>query len=123
MLRVLYYNNCESSRNAVRFLKKELVRADYIDIVSNPPSVEVLRLVYELSGHNLKKMFNTSGQAYSAMNLKEAISAMTPEQAFELMSANGKLIKRPILLASGDCCIGFDAQRWLAIAIKENMIS
>ncbi|GAB1430779.1 arsenate reductase family protein [Ignavibacteria bacterium] len=123
MLKVFYYANCESCKNAIRFFKKELVRADYIEIIENPPSVEVLRIIYELSGRDLKKMFNTTGRAYSAMNLKNKMPSMTAEQAFALMSANGKLIKRPILLASDDCIIGFDTQKWLVLAIKEEMNS
>lgn len=123
MLKVFYYNNCESCKEAIRFFKKELIRADFIELTENPPSVELLRKIHELSRSDLKKMFNTTGRAYSSMNLKSKIDSLTNEQAFALMSANGKLIKRPILLATVGCVIGFDAQKWLSLAIEEDLNS
>ena len=55
----------------------------------------------------LKKFFNTSGKLYKEMNLKEKLPAMSEEEQLELLSSNGMLIKRPLLISDKGVCVGF----------------
>ena len=61
----------------------------------------------ELSGLETKKFFNTSGVLYKEMNLKDKIKDMSREEAAELLSSNGMLVKRPILVKDGKVLVGF----------------
>ena len=68
----------------------------------------------ESRGGSLRSLFNSSGQDYRALNLKDQLSAMSRDEAFTLLSANGNLVKRPFAIDSdaGIFLIGFDEAEW-----------
>ena len=47
------------------------------------------------------KLFNTSGQAYRALGLKDKVDALTVDEAADLLASDGMLIKRPVLVKDG----------------------
>lgn len=57
-------------------------------------------------------IFNTSGQDYRALNLKESLPTMPESEALALLTTNGNLIKRPFLVSSDFAMAGFDPQKW-----------
>ncbi len=123
MLKLLHYRKCSTCKKAIQFIKKELIRADYIDIVENPLGIDTIRSIYEHCGRSIKELLNTSGKTYHSLPNKDELQAMPIEHLFEFLSANGKLIKRPILLGNSGCCIGFNEKEWLALAIQDEMNS
>nr|WGD75470.1 hypothetical protein P5631_18090 [Bacillus subtilis] len=48
-----------------------------------PPSKEELKALYEKSGLDLKKFFNTSGMKYRELNLKEKLYHMSEDEQLE----------------------------------------
>ena len=70
-----------------------------------------------LSGE-LRKLFNTSGQDYRAMNLKETLPGMSVSDAFELLAQNGNLVKRPFLLTSETGTVGFKEEIWANLRLS-----
>lgn len=60
----------------------------------------------------LRRLFNTSGQDYRAMGLKDKLTTLHSDRAIELLAANGNLIKRPFLLGTGFGLVGFDPETW-----------
>ncbi|MDY5974839.1 ArsC/Spx/MgsR family protein, partial [Streptococcus hyovaginalis] len=50
------------------------------------------------SGLDLKKFFNTSGNSYRELDLKDKFDSLAVDEALELLSKDGMLIKRPILI-------------------------
>ena len=82
------------------------------DIVAAPPSKAVLKKAYKLSGLPLSKLFNTSGQSYRNGGFKEKLKTMSDEQAFVALAADGKLIKRPLLIGDGFALTGFREDEW-----------
>lgn len=95
------YPKCTTCRAA----KKELVslgmKFEAIDIKTNPPQVEILRELLENSPLDLKKFFNTSGQSYRALGLKDKFDSLSVDEALALLASDGMLIKRPILIKDG----------------------
>lgn len=95
------YPKCTTCKRA----KKELdqLGLDYqaIDIKENPPQVSILRDLLENSDIKLKQLFNTSGNSYRQLGLKDKFDSLTVDQALELLAADGMLIKRPILVKDG----------------------
>ncbi|MCY0530577.1 Spx/MgsR family RNA polymerase-binding regulatory protein, partial [Klebsiella pneumoniae] len=72
-----------------------------IDIKSTPPSAEELKAWMEATGLELKKYFNTSGNSYRELGLKDKFDSLSLEQALNLLANDGMLIKRPLLIQDG----------------------
>ncbi|MDQ8768060.1 ArsC/Spx/MgsR family protein, partial [Streptococcus ruminantium] len=66
-----------------------------IDIKATPPSVDQLKTWMEATGLELKKYFNTSGNSYRQLGLKDRFGSLTLEEALSLLANDGMLIKRP----------------------------
>ncbi|PZE20370.1 arsenate reductase family protein [Paenibacillus xerothermodurans] len=101
------YPQCGTCRNAMKWLKQKGLNVEAIHIFDNPPSAEQLQKMIEQSGLEIKKWFNTSGEVYKAMNLKDKLPEMTDEQKIELLAANGRLIKRPIVTDGTKVTVGY----------------
>jgi arsenate reductase (glutaredoxin) len=114
MLAVYQYPKCSTCRNALRWLTAQSVPFESIDIVSAPPSVELLEQVLEQSGLPVTRLFNTSGQSYRDGNYKERLKQMSRAEALAALAADGKLIKRPLVLGEALALVGFDASAYEA---------
>ncbi|MBE6050472.1 MAG: arsenate reductase family protein [Clostridium sp.] len=77
------------------------------DIVKETPTQEELVNLINRSGLEIKKFFNTSGKLYKEMNLKDKIKDMNIVEAAKILSSNGMLIKRPMLLSDDFVILGF----------------
>ena len=87
---------------------------EYADrhIVDENPSYEELKNWYQKSGLPLKKFFNTSGLLYKEMNLKDKLPGMSEEEMLQLLSTNGMLVKRPLVVADDVILTGFKEADW-----------
>ena len=100
------YNKCGTCRKAKKILDAYKVSYDEIDITETPPPKSVLKKAIKLKG--MKKLFNTSGEQYKKLRIKDKIGDMTEVQAIELLSINGRLVKRPIVVDGNRITVGFD---------------
>ena len=100
------YNKCGTCRKAKKILYAYKVSYDEIDITETPPPKSVLKKAIKLKG--MKKLFNTSGEQYKKLRIKDKIGDMTEVQAIELLSSNGRLVKRPIVVDGNRITVGFD---------------
>lgn len=114
--KIYEYATCSTCKNALKFLDAKKVSYDKIPIVENPPSMADLKKMIgylEKEGKSFKNLFNTSGVLYREMGIAEKLkNGMTETQALELLSQNGKLIKRPFLLTSNGGSVGFKEEAW-----------
>ena len=76
------------------------------------PTYEELKAWYEASGLPLKKFFNTSGLLYKEMQLKDKLPAMSEDEMIELLSTNGMLVKRPLIIGEDFVLVGFKEAEW-----------
>mgnify|MGYP000648674704 CR=1 FL=1 len=113
-MKIYTYTKCSSCRKATKWLKEQNLDFEEIPIRETPPSVDELRTMLEYVG-DLKKLFNTSGQDYRALGMKDKLPSMSNEEAFECLAANGNLVKRPFLLAEGKGTTGFKEETWAAL--------
>ncbi|WP_421448656.1 arsenate reductase family protein [Streptococcus suis] len=95
------YPKCSTCRAAKAELKSLGLEFEAIDIKSTPPSAEVLKAWMEATGLELKKYFNTSGNSYRELGLKDKFDSLSLEQALNLLANDGMLIKRPLLIQDG----------------------
>ncbi len=109
---VLCYPRCGTCKKALKWLEDNGLEYEYRHIVENNPTRDELKDWYERSGLPLKKFFNTSGLKYKELNLKDRIPEMTEDEIFDLLSTDGMLVKRPILLAGDKVLVGFKVEEW-----------
>jgi arsenate reductase (glutaredoxin) len=107
-LRVYHYPQCSTCKKALKWLSSHEVSVDLIDIVKQPPSKRELREALASAGVPLKKLFNTSGASYREGKFGERLATMSEAEALDALAADGKLIKRPLLLGKGFALVGFD---------------
>ncbi|NLY79329.1 MAG: arsenate reductase family protein, partial [Lysinibacillus sp.] len=81
-------------------------------IVEQAPTKEELKTYWEKSGLPLKKFFNTSGQRYRALGLKDKLSTMSEDEQLELLASDGMLIKRPIVTDGEKVTLGFKEEEF-----------
>jgi arsenate reductase (glutaredoxin) len=112
-----WYPKCGTCRNAKKWLDSKDLEYKEVHIVENPPSKAELEDLYKKSGLELKKFFNTSGQKYRELGLKDKIKTASDSELLELLASDGMLIKRPLLTNGEQVTVGFkeDAyeQAWL----------
>ena len=106
------YPKCTTCKKAQKWLDDNSVDYTLRYIKSDNPTYEELKEWYNLSGLSLKKFFNTSGLLYKSMNLKEKLSEMSEEDMLKLLSTDGMLVKRPILVVGDNVLVGFKEAEW-----------
>ena len=108
MIKFYGYKRCSTSRKAEKWLQDHNVKYDFQDLVEQPPKKE--DLIDWMTAHQdrgLRYFFNTSGQNYRKAHLKDKVADMTIDEAAELMSHDGKLIKRPLIVDGDKLTCGF----------------
>lgn len=106
------YPKCSTCAKAKKFLDENQVSYDIRDIKEDNPSKEELKQWHEKSGLDIKKFFNTSGQVYRKLGLKDKLKDMSLEEKYDLLSTDGMLVKRPILVKGDMVRVGFKEDLW-----------
>lgn len=107
MITYYAYPKCTTCRKAKSWLEQNDVEYSEVHIAENPPTKELLAEIYQASGLELKKFFNTSGLVYRSLSLKDKLSDMTEEQQLDLLASDGMLIKRPLAWDGKRVTLGF----------------
>lgn len=111
-LKIYAYANCGTCRKALQFLAAKGVDYRLIPIREQPPSRAELRRMLHIYGGNIRKLFNTSGQDYQKLNLKERLARLSADEAIDLLAGNGNLVKRPFVLTEKCGRVGFKKEAW-----------
>lgn len=102
------YKKCATCRKAEQYLKQKELPYEFIEITEHPPSANQLAKIAELSDVAPKKMFNTSGEQYRLLKIKEQLPTLTDPEILNLLEINGRLIKRPLLTDGKRATVGFN---------------
>ena len=108
----LCYPKCSTCKKAQAWLEAHGLSYTLRDIQTARPTLEELRQWHAQSGLPLKRFFNTSGQQYRALGLKDKLPQMSEDEQFALLSTDGMLVKRPILVGDGFVLVGFREAEW-----------
>lgn len=114
-MQFIEYPKCSTCKNAKKILEERKISFVDRNIVTDTPRQEELRLWQQKFKIPIKKFFNTSGLKYKELNLKEKLSNMSDDEKIELLSSNGMLIKRPLLVDDNFILIGFKEDEWSEI--------
>ena len=109
---VLCYTKCGTCRKALAWLDARGVSYENRPIKEQNPTADELRQWIALSGLDTRKFFNTSGLLYKELQLKDKLPHMSAEEQIELLSSDGMLVKRPLLIGDGFVLVGFKESEW-----------
>lgn len=110
--KIYQYKKCSTCVKAVKFLTAKKAVFKDIPIVDTPPTKTELKKMLKAYDGEIKKLFNTSGVQYRELNMKDKLPNMKDSDAIELLSGNGKLIKRPFLITPKGMAVGFKEDEW-----------
>lgn len=111
-MQFICYPKCSTCQKTKKWLDGHTIEYTERHIVEDNPNFEELKEWYEKSGLALKKFFNTSGLIYKEMKLKDKLPTMTEEEQLQLLSTNGMLVKRPLLIGDDIVLVGFKEAEW-----------
>lgn len=106
-LKFYWYPKCGTCRKAKKWLDENGLPYEEIHIVETPPTRDELADLYKKSGLDIKKFFNTSGQKYREMGLKDRVKEASEDELLDLLASDGMLIKRPIVTDGNKVTVGF----------------
>ena len=112
MLKYICYPKCTTCVKAKKWLDDNNIEYDLRDIKLDNPTLEELTEWYKKSGLPLKKFFNTSGLLYKSLDLKNKLPQMSEDEMLDLLSTDGMLVKRPILIGEDFVLVGFKEADW-----------
>ena len=108
----LCYPKCTTCRKAKAWLEEQNISFTLRDIKEENPTEEELQSWWQRSGLPLRKFFNTSGLQYKALGLKDKLPTMTEAEQIALLSTDGMLVKRPLLVGEDFVRVGFRPVEW-----------
>lgn len=106
------YPKCTTCQKARKWLEAQGADLTIRDIKTDRPTEADLRTWHAKSGLPLKKFFNTSGQLYKSLALKDKLPQMSEDEQFALLATDGMLVKRPILVSGDTVLVGFKEADW-----------
>ena len=106
------YPKCTTCRDAKKWLTEKGHTFSEKHIKDDNPTAAELQAWHEKSDLPIKKFFNTSGNSYKALGLKDKIDAMSLSECYELLATDGMLVKRPIVVTDHKVVVGFKVDIW-----------
>lgn len=112
MITFICYPKCSTCKRAKRWLDEHHISYVERNIVIEPPTQEELMNWSRQYEYPIKKYFNTTGILYRQMNLKENLGKMDFKEQIKVLSSDGMLVKRPLLITEKGILIGFKENEW-----------
>ena len=112
MIEFICYPKCTTCQKAKKWLDDNKIEYELRDIKLENPTLQELTEWYNKSGLPLKRFFNTSGLLYKSLDLKNKIPTMTEDEMLRLISTDGMLVKRPIIIGADFVLVGFKETEW-----------
>ena len=110
----LCYPKCTTCRKARKWLEENGLSFEERHIKDMNPTIEELKEWHKKSVLPLKRFFNTSGQLYRELKLKDRLPEMSGDEHYKLLASDGMLVKRPILIGDDFVLVGFKESDWKA---------
>lgn len=113
------YPKCSTSNKAKKWLNDNNVLYTKRNIKEENPSFNELNEWLEKSGLEIKKIFNTSGKLYREQGIKDKFSTLSKEELLRILSVDGMMVKRPILVSKDFVLVGFNEEVWKNTILKD----
>lgn len=112
------YPKCTTCRKAKKWLEEKGLEFIDRDIKEDNPSKEELKKWLEMSGLPIKKFFNTSGMLYREKGMKDKINTLSEEELLDILSEDGMMVKRPIVVKDDKVLVGFKEETFEEALLK-----
>ena len=112
---IYIHDKCSTCKKAIDFLHKQNLSFVKKSITETPPTRKELEQMLTYYKGDIKKIFNTSGNLYKELKLKEKLSELSLDEALHLLNTNGMLVKRPFILTEQIGIVGFNEIEWKKI--------
>ena len=109
---ILCYEKCSTCKKALKWVEESGYEVQVRPIKEENPTAEELKEWHQTSRLPLKRFFNTSGNLYKELKLKDKLPEMSEEEHYQLLSTDGMLVKRPLLITEKGVCPGFSQEEW-----------
>ncbi len=119
---ILCYERCSTCKKALKWIEEKHLEVTLRPIKAENPTAEELKEWHLRSGLPLKRFFNTSGNLYKEMGLKDKLPDMSEEEQYHLLATDGMLVKRPLLVAKSGVFPGFREAEWEEILETERTL-
>ena len=106
------YPRCSTCKKTQKWLEEHDIDFDIRHIAEDKPSEDEIRAWVKASGLPLKRFYNTSGQLYRSLDLKDRLPGMSDDEQYALLATDGMLVKRPILVCDNCVLVGFREEEW-----------
>lgn len=106
------YPKCGTCRKATKWLEANGIDVTSRHIVEDNPKKEELAAWIKQSGLPINRFFNTSGILYREQNLKEKVKSASTDELLDILSSNGMVVKRPIVVGDDFVLVGFNEKEW-----------
>ena len=113
MIEFICYPKCTTCQKAKKWLDDNKIEYELRDIKIDNPTLVELTEWFKRSGLPLKKFFNTSGLLYKSLDLKNKLPTMSEDEMLNILSTDGMLVKRPILIGADFVIVGFKEAEWI----------
>ena len=119
MLTFICYPKCTTCQKAKALLDSYHAQYETRDIKADNPSYDELKEWFALSELPVRRFFNTSGQLYRSLGLKDKLPSMSEDDCLKLLATDGMLVKRPLLVDEYRVLVGFNKEEWASLCGKE----
>ena len=111
-MELIEYSRCTTCKKARKWLDDNNINYVTREITVQTPTSEEIKSWIDVSGVSANKLFNTSGLKYRELKLKDKLACMSLDEKISLLSSDGMLIKRPLLVTDDTVLIGFKEKEW-----------
>ncbi len=106
------YDRCSTCKKAEKWLLDNNIEFEKRSIVEDNPTCAELEGWMTLGGLPIRRLFNTSGIKYRELKLKDRVATESQEDLLELLSTDGMLVKRPLLITHDSVVAGFREEEY-----------
>ena len=108
------YPKCSTCSKARKWLDENNIDYEERNIKVDNPTEDELNQWIPKGNYSIKRFFNTSGIIYREQGLKDKLEDMSEAEKIKLLSTDGMLVKRPILVGEDRILVGFKEEEWKA---------
>ncbi len=109
---LICYPKCGTCQKAEKWLKSKGIDYLYRPIQEQNPTKTELTDWISNTKLPVTKLFNTSGLLYKEQNMKDKVKTLSQNELIDILSSNGLMVKRPIMLLGERVLIGFKQDEW-----------
>lgn len=113
---LLIYPKCSTCQKALKYLNALGVEFETQDLMNDTPSTKQLKAWITQSKLPIKRFFNTSGNLYKEMHLKDTLDTLSSDEQIALLASSGWYIKRPLLITDETILVGFHEELYDELA-------